>query len=88
MALDAEGWWRMPGNTDLALAAEMLHMQLPDSESATIGGFFMEHLNRVPQANDALAIHGLEMSVESMQRNRVLWIKVRRVGAANQELTQ
>ena len=87
-SVDVEGWWRMPGETDLALAAEMLHVQLPVSESATIGGFFMEHLNRVPQANDALAIHGLEMSVESMQRNRVLWIKVRRVGAANQELTQ
>ncbi len=88
MALDAEGWWRMPGDTDLALAGEMLHMQLPDSESATIGGFFMEHLNRVPQANDVLAINGLEMIVESMERNRVLWIKARRANISNKGLTQ
>jgi len=70
------------------LAGEMLHMQLPDSESATIGGFFMEHLNRVPQANDVLAVNGLEMIVESMERNRVLWIKARRANISNKGLTQ
>jgi CBS domain containing-hemolysin-like protein len=31
----------------------------------------------VPQANDSLVVHGLEMIVESMERNRVLWVKVR-----------
>ena len=88
ITLDANGWWRMPGDTDLALAAERLQVALPESESATLGGFFMEHLNRVPQANDSLEIHGLEMIVESMERNRVLWIKARRLDERSRDLKQ
>ena len=88
VTLDAQGWWRMPGDIDLALAAERLQVLMPESESATLGGFFMEHLNRVPQANDSLVVHGLEMIVESMERNRVLWIKARRANISNKELTQ
>ena len=48
----------------------------------------MEHLNRVPQANDSLEIHGLEMIVESMERNRVLWVKARRLDSLSQDLKQ
>jgi CBS domain containing-hemolysin-like protein len=48
----------------------------------------MEHLNRVPQANDSLEIHGLEMIVESMERNRVLWIKARRQDERSRDLKQ
>ena len=84
VTLDAQGWWRMPGDIDLALAAERMQVLMPESESATLGGFFMEHLNRVPQANDSLVVHGLEMIVESMERNRVLWVKVR-VSANNNQ---
>ena len=84
VTLDAQGWWRMPGDIDLALAAERMQVLMPESESATLGGFFMEHLNRVPQANDSLVVHGLEMIVESMERNRVLWVKVRMSANNNQ----
>ncbi len=77
--LDEQGWWRMPGDSDLALVAEQLQVPLPQSQSATLGGYFMEHLNRVPQSNDSLVIDALEMIVQSMQGNRVLWMKVRRV---------
>ena len=84
VTLDAQGWWRMPGDIDLALAAERMQVLMPESESATLGGFFMEHLNRVPQANDSLVVDGLEMIVESMERNRVLWVKVR-VSANNNQ---
>jgi len=83
---DLQGWWRMPGDIDLALATERLQVVKPESESSTLGGFFMEHLNRVPQANDSIVIHGMEMIVESMERNRVLWIKTRRVDALSKEL--
>ena len=76
----------MPGDIDLALATERLQVVKPESESSTLGGFFMEHLNRVPQANDSIVIHGMEMIVESMERNRVLWIKTRRVDALSKEL--
>ncbi|MSR33800.1 MAG: HlyC/CorC family transporter [Phycisphaerales bacterium] len=86
--LDAGGWWRMPGDMDLCLALDRLQMTLPESESATLGGFVMEHLNRVPQANDSLVTHGLEMIVESMERNRVLWIKVRRAESCSQDFKQ
>ncbi len=72
------GWWRMPGDTDLARAVDRFHLALPESDSATLGGFIMERLNRIPQANDVLLIDGLEIVVESMEKDRVLWVWVRR----------
>ncbi|MCE9618668.1 MAG: hemolysin family protein [Planctomycetes bacterium] len=72
------GWWRMPGDTDLAHAADRFHLPKPESESTTLGGFIMEHLNRLPKANDVLMFDGLEIVVESMEKNRVLWVWVRR----------
>ncbi|MBR6765717.1 MAG: CBS domain-containing protein, partial [Clostridia bacterium] len=47
-----------------------------DSESISLGGFIMEHLGRIPEANDKFSIEHLDFIIEETDSRRIISTKV------------
>jgi putative hemolysin len=61
----ADGRLRLPGSLRLEEAASLLGASWI-GESATLGGFLMERLERVPRNGERLVIDGIEVEIEAM----------------------
>ena len=55
---------------------ELLHVQLPEDESDTIGGFIYDQLGKVPVAGEVVNYNGLTAEVLEVNDRRILKVKV------------
>ncbi len=69
---------------ELEEASEVLGVPLDGGEVATLGGWIMAHLNRVPSEGETFEIQGLEFTVVEATPQRLKRVLVRRLpGAAS-----
>jgi len=76
------------GNGELGVGAtmeldvfnELLNADLHDDEAETIGGFVINRLGRIPNPGESVEARGLRLTVDQAAPNRVVRLRVRRIG--------
>lgn len=77
----ADGRLRLPGHMRVDEAARALGVSWKGYAN-TVGGFVIERLGRVPARGEHLELDGLLIEVESVQRNLITALRVRRAAAS------
>lgn len=65
-----DGRWRLPGSTRLEEAVQLLGTDW-EGESATVAGFLMERIERLPRSGEEFVIDGVPVEVEHMSGRTV-----------------
>ena len=60
-----------------------LRIPLESEINETIGGWFAEQIDRMPQAGDTLVFHGYRFVVEKIQSHRIERIKIQSVASSD-----
>ena len=71
----ANGAYRVYCSTDIDDLFEFFHLSV-ETESSTINGWLMEHLDRIPQTGDSFEFEGLRFTVTRAENNRAEEISV------------
>jgi CBS domain containing-hemolysin-like protein len=71
------GVYEVDGRIDIDEINEMFSLELDDSESDTLAGYVVQHLDRIPQVGDFLDIEGWKLTVLEMEGHRVARIELR-----------
>ncbi len=73
--------YRMPGETEIDDAAEVLDVKMEEGDFNSLGGFIFEKLNRMPTAGTKLLLPelSLELTVEKMDGHRIDSVLVHRI---------
>lgn len=67
-----DGSWRLPGRLSVDMATSWLGISPPaESESATLAGLVLEHLQHIPQTGEKLHIQGWNMEITRMDGKRI-----------------
>ncbi len=75
-----EGTWTVDATAEVRDFAQEIGLELPDSHSyATVGGFVIEQLGRVPKIGETVRVDGLVITVREADDNRVVLIDVEHV---------
>lgn len=71
--------WRVSGDYPVEDALEQIGFfeRGFESEYASVGGFCVECLGRIPQVGDSFEYHGLSGVVEEMDDQRIVWVRLR-----------
>lgn len=69
----SEGRWRLSGGLPPQKAFSLLGIR-EESDDATLSGWLMDSLGRVPAAGDRLDCQGVTFTVEETELNRATWI--------------
>ena len=84
---NADGSWTVDGSAELDDVEEAIDLTGLEVASRrgyrTLGGFIMAYAGRVPKVGDAIAIHGFEFRVESLEGRRVARLHIRRIDAGH-----
>ena len=63
--------WSVPGGCSIRDLADQFNLVLQETESATAGGYVVEHLGRVPQAGEVFVMDGLRITVTKANQRRI-----------------
>ncbi len=67
-----DGSWKLPGRLSVDMATSWLGLSLPqDSESATLAGLVLEHLQHIPVAGEKFEFQGWKMEISRMDGKRI-----------------
>lgn len=58
---------------------DFFHVEIEPEEAATLGGLIMEELGEVPKAGATFTMHGFEVRVQKVVRQRILTVIVKKV---------
>lgn len=64
------------GSAKIELVNEMLGVELESSEFESIGGYVIGLLGKIPQKGDIAYSDGLKFSIEEMDRNRIIELRI------------
>jgi CBS domain containing-hemolysin-like protein len=78
-SIEANGVLELAGSLSLIDVRSDHHINLPEGEWTTLGGFVFARLGRIPKIGDRVAIPGGEMEVVAMDGRRVAAIRVHRI---------
>lgn len=70
-----DGTYRVPGSLALPEAVSLLQLPPLDDAVDTIGGYVVAELGRLPQRGDSLQIGGYTVTVSSVSRRRIEWLR-------------
>lgn len=73
----SDGRLRLPGALSLVEAERWLGTQT-ESSAATLGGYVIEALGRLPEAGETVALGDYELTVAQMGERSIAWIEARR----------
>ena len=76
---EGEDTWVVSGNADLYRLLDKMDMDEDEVESASVTGWVMEQLERVPQPGDRFTMDGWEITVLSTEERRVREIRVHKL---------
>ena len=66
-----DGSWSVPGGCSIRDLADQFNLVLQETESATVGGYVVEHLGRVPQAGEAFVIDNIKVTITKANQRRI-----------------
>jgi CBS domain containing-hemolysin-like protein len=72
----AGGELRVDGGLGIDELNELLHLDLPDSDWDTVGGFVLGSLGHVPEEHESLEHRGYRFEVEKMEGHRIAQVRV------------
>lgn len=75
----SENEYLADGQINLDDLNEMLNSSLASEEYDSLGGYIMEHLDRLPEENDVLTAEGFRFLVESLDKNRIRKVRIYRL---------
>ena len=79
---ESENQWRVQAATDIERFNEVFHVEVPDDEYDSIGGWLGGELGRIPRRGDNIVFGHLRIDVMRADARRALWLRVRRLPAA------
>ena len=65
------------GSAKIEHVNEMLGIELESSEFESIGGYVIGLLGKIPQTGDVALSEGVRFSVEAMERNRIIGLRIK-----------
>jgi CBS domain containing-hemolysin-like protein len=77
-SIEANGVLELAGSLSLIDVRSDHHLNIPEGEWTTLGGFVFARLGRIPKIGDRVAVPGGEMEVVAMDARRVAAIRVHR----------
>jgi len=77
--------WLVDGGTSVDDVREQLHLDLPEGEYVTLGGFLFDAFGHIPEEGERLQRDGWELRVAEMDRRRVAKVVVQAVEAPAEE---
>lgn len=80
---ESENQWRVQAATDIERFNEVFGVSIPDDEYDSIGGWLSGELGRIPRRGDNMVHGGLRIDVMRADARRALWLRVRRMPAAD-----
>src|SRR4051812_3099392 len=81
-AIETEGVLELTGSMSLVDARSDYHLDIPDGDWTTLGGYTFATLGRVPHVGDRASFPGGELEVVAMSGRRVAAVRVLRQSAA------
>ncbi len=84
---ESENQWRVQAATDIERFNEVFGVSVPDDEYDSIGGWLSGELGRIPRRGDNIVHGGLRIDVMRADARRALWLRVRRMPAADLNVT-
>ncbi len=72
------GEWVTDGRLSIEDLEDALDATLPDGPYATVAGLYLSAAGRIPREGDSITIDGLNLTVLTMDRNRIAKIQVER----------
>lgn len=68
----SDGSWKLPGRLSVDMATTWLGITPPaDSESATLAGLVLDHLQHIPHTGEKFTFQGWNMEITRMDGNRI-----------------
>lgn len=62
---------------------DMTGLRVPDGDYETLAGFILDHLQRIPSADEVFRFQGWEFQIESVDRHRVDAVRLRPVASGH-----
>ena len=78
LARGASGSYAVRGDYGLADLRDRLSLDLPEDDAATVAGFIMNRLGRLPEVGDVVTFRGGALEVRLMRGRRVIEAELRR----------
>jgi len=72
-----DGAFRVPGKTLIGELSDAAGVRFPDDDWDTVGGLVFNRLGRVPVAGDSVTSEGYSFTVELMEGQRIMSVRVR-----------
>jgi CBS domain containing-hemolysin-like protein len=82
-AFEFDGVLELAGSMSLVDARSDYHLQIPEGDWTTLGGFTFSAIGRLPRVGDRAPFPGGELEVVAMEGRRVAAVRVPRPGAAS-----
>jgi CBS domain containing-hemolysin-like protein len=76
--------WIVDGTTPISDLQEVLPIQLSDPHEATVGGYLLEALGRVPEPGEKVELDGYEAEVLEVDEARVVTVRLRERSLASE----
>lgn len=75
----AENEYLVDGQIKLGDLNDLLESELTSEDYDSLGGYIMEHLDRLPEENDDLTSDGFRFHVEALDKNRIKKVRIYRL---------
>ena len=70
VSLQEDGSFLVSARLSVEELGELFERELEDDDVDTVGGLFAKHLGRLPEAGDAVAVEGIELTAIGIERRR------------------
>jgi putative hemolysin len=73
---DSEGAYRVDGNLPLDDLEDLLQRPIEAEEHATVAGFILEQLDKIPEVGDRIEAGGVSYTIESLKDKRIAQVRL------------
>ena len=77
------GQWVVEGKTDIDDFEEFFGLDSQESDVATVGGLYLSYSEKLPNINEKITIHGLEITVTAVDNRRIDSLVVKKISKIN-----
>ena len=77
------GQWVVEGKTDIDDFEEFFGLDPQESDVATVGGLYLSYSEILPNINEKITIHGLELTVTAVDNRRIDSLIVKKISKIN-----
>jgi putative hemolysin len=77
------GQWVVEGKTDIDDFEEFFGLDSQETDVATVGGLYLSYSEKLPNINEKITIHGLELTVTAVDNRRIDSLVVKKISKIN-----